>query len=379
MTPSPSPPALLEPPAPSSREAPFLLGAAKLAETANVQQTWLWEGFLAPGVVTLLVSQWKCGKSTLMGVLLAHLKNGGTLAGLPVQAGRAVVVSEESNEIWNGRAAKLAYGDHLGWFIRPFLGRPRKEDWDRHLDRLMDLHAGWKYDLLLIDPLAHYLSGSENHAASVIDFLMMFQRLSALGISVLLLHHPSKGKTLPGQAARGSGALAGYVDIHIEKNFVRRRERSDRRRRLAAYSRFSQTPQELVIELNAEETDYRVLGSLSEAELHGSWNQLEAALADAPKKLTRQQIAERWTGSQRPEPKTLVRWLEEAVRQNLLRKDGEGFRKHPFRYWLPAREAFWRNDINSCIDMPEFFQQTREPLPTSLDPNSGDTISKSQS
>jgi hypothetical protein len=35
-------------------------------------------------------------------------------------------------------------------------------------------------------------------------------------MSVLLVHHPRKGKTLAGQAARGSGALPSFVDILIE-------------------------------------------------------------------------------------------------------------------------------------------------------------------
>src|SRR5262245_61260195 len=46
---------------------------------------WLWEGFLALGYVTLLTSQWKSGKTTLMSILLARLRTGGELAGLRVR------------------------------------------------------------------------------------------------------------------------------------------------------------------------------------------------------------------------------------------------------------------------------------------------------
>ncbi len=40
---------------------------------------WIWKGYIAGGNVTLLISQWKSGKSTLMSVLLSKL--GGQEAG----------------------------------------------------------------------------------------------------------------------------------------------------------------------------------------------------------------------------------------------------------------------------------------------------------
>jgi hypothetical protein len=61
---------------------------------------WLWQGYLAPGLVTLLTSQWKSGKTTLVAVLWTRLQHGGALAGLPVSPCRAIVVSEERHADW---------------------------------------------------------------------------------------------------------------------------------------------------------------------------------------------------------------------------------------------------------------------------------------
>src|SRR4051812_1822416 len=80
---------------------------------------WLWGGYLAPGNTTLLTSQWKAGKTTLVSVLLARMARGGELAGLPVRPGRAVVVSEEALEHWQGRDARLGFGGHVGFVCRP--------------------------------------------------------------------------------------------------------------------------------------------------------------------------------------------------------------------------------------------------------------------
>ena len=78
---------------------PLLWGQASLSAAAGAPRPWLWHGYLAPGAVTLLTSQWKTGKTTLAAVLVARLKTGGMLAGLPLAAGRAVVVSEESTPL----------------------------------------------------------------------------------------------------------------------------------------------------------------------------------------------------------------------------------------------------------------------------------------
>src|SRR6185369_8840889 len=90
---------------------------------------WLWHGYLAPGSLTLLTSQWKTGKTTLVAALLARLATGGTLAGLPVRSGRAVVVSEESAEHWERRDARLRFGSAVGFLCRPFRGVPTAAEW----------------------------------------------------------------------------------------------------------------------------------------------------------------------------------------------------------------------------------------------------------
>jgi hypothetical protein len=64
------------------------------------------QGYLAPGNVTLLTSQCKSGKFTLLSVLLARLKTGGLLAGLPVAPGKAAAISAESAEQWLTRSRK---------------------------------------------------------------------------------------------------------------------------------------------------------------------------------------------------------------------------------------------------------------------------------
>ena len=72
-----------------------------LARPIHLAGSWLWQGYLGHGRLTLLTSQWKSGKTTLVSVLLARMATGGLLAGLPVAAGRAAVVSEEGPHDWH--------------------------------------------------------------------------------------------------------------------------------------------------------------------------------------------------------------------------------------------------------------------------------------
>ena len=336
----------------------LLWGRDALAAAAPTGTSWLWHGYLASGAVTLLTSQWKAGKTTLASVLLARMKNGGELAGSSVAAGRAVVVSEEAPEHWHRRARLLDLGDHVGWYCRPFRDRPRPADWLALLDRIAETHAARPLALVVIDPLAAFLpAGSENDATCVLAALLPLQRLTSTGICVLVLHHPRKGRVRSGQAARGSGALSGYADILIEMRWYANPANADRRRRLSAFSRFNETPSERVVELSADGTDYRCLGTLEDARFADAWAQLVAVLERADLKLARTEILANWPAVPAPDDKTLRRWLSRAAADGLIRSDGQGRKGSPYRYWLPSREAAWLADPRAVFRMPELLHQ----------------------
>jgi AAA domain len=307
-----------------------------LRQAAEAEAGWLWEGYLAPGNVTLLTGQWKSGKTTLVAVLLSRLGTGGVLGGLPVRPGKAVVITEESPAHWYYRGRKLLFGDHVCWFCRPFRGRPNQEEWLALLDQILLLHEEHGLALVVIDPLAHFLtSRSENNAAGMLEALTPLERLTARGISVLILYHPTKGKTVAGQAARGSGALGGYADVVLEMQWFTAGDDADRRRRLRAYSRHAETPRHRVIELTADGTDYVLVGDVSEETGDDGGRLLRQVLAEAGEGLTRRELLERWPpGWPRPNEVTLWRWLGRAVAEGWVRREGTGRGPSPYRFGL---------------------------------------------
>jgi hypothetical protein len=182
------------------------------------------------------------------------------------------------------------------------------------------------------------------------------------------------GPGVAGQAARGSGALPGFVDVIIEMGYYAQPDDLDRRRRLVAFSRHDDTPRHLLIELNAGESDYVVVQSGVEAALGDSWPAVVNALEEAHSKLTRQEILDNWSPDySKPDATTLWRWLSRAVVQGIVRQEGTGRPRDPFRYWLPQREQLLRPEGGSAEAMRAWNARCVEEMFARLEQTGGAT------
>jgi hypothetical protein len=213
----------------------------EIKEKTEPAADWLWQGFVARGNTTLLTGTWKfAGKTTLVSLLLARRKQGGMLAGLPVKPGKTLVVTEETTQLWGERTRQLDFGGQVCFFSRPFRTIPGASEWQEFINKVLQLRDQHGIDLAVIDPLAPFLR-CENSAKCVLDVMLPLNALSAEGMAVLATHHPTRRLRPAGEAARGSGALLGHVDISIEM----RHPGGDfltRRRRFLALSRHGETP-----------------------------------------------------------------------------------------------------------------------------------------
>jgi hypothetical protein len=123
---------------------------------------------------------------------------------------------------------------------------------------------------------------------------------------------------------------------------VRRARSRDRRRRICAYSRYVETPRHLIIELNADGSDYLVCTGATSAPLAKNWPEVQDILAHECKKLTVQDILQRMPEEQRPDRTTLWRCLKRAAKQGLVCYEGSGLGSGGQRYWLREREPLLR-------------------------------------
>jgi hypothetical protein len=230
------------------------------------------------------------------------------------------------------------------WFCKPFQGKPTAEQWLNLLVQVGRMHDQKPVDLLAIDSLANLAAmRTENDAAEMLTAVAPLQRLTSRGVSVLLCHHPRKGPVIPGQAARGSGALSAYVDIILEMHPVCRRNPKDRRRRLQGYSRYPATPPSWVIEWTADGANYLALGPSAEPDFARGWPVLQALLANAECPMTRRDIMRAWPDTApTPAKQTLWRWLSRVVREGQVLQHGSGTCSDPYQYSLPDMIEKWQ-------------------------------------
>jgi len=297
--------------------------------------TFQWAGYLALGFILLLSGLWKGGKSTLIGHLLRAMGSGGNIAG-DVKPGRALIVSEEAGGLWARRRDDLGLGDHCEFLCRPFKTRPARGAWESFVDYLAGLVIERRFNVVVLDTIAGLLPiDNENDAAQVQTALLPLHRITEAGAAVRLVHHPKKGDAGEGQAARGSGALPGFVDVILELRRYAPADREDRRRTLTAYSRFDETPPEVVIELTGD--GYRLVGGKADAKRTDRMDAIGELLPGTAPGLTAEEILKAWPdgdGIPKSGIRTLRGDLKAGADSGRWIVSGRGSKGDPLRYWV---------------------------------------------
>ena len=273
-------PRVPSPPMRPGARFPIPLPINLLKRGGNGGNSWLWDGYLARGSVTLFSALPKCGKTTLITHLLKALHTGGNFLGRSLLPGRAVVISEESQLVWAERAERLGLQDSISVLSRPFFSRPSPEDWVAFMVHMKEYLEGNPADLLVLDTLADlWPVRDENSAIDVQAALKPLRHLSE-GRSVLCVHHLRKKDGSEGTGSRGSGALAGFVDILME---LRRAKSSidphQTKRTISAFGRYPGIPHEWVIELDPATENYH-FADKTEKQVRSSSEELTETILD---------------------------------------------------------------------------------------------------
>jgi hypothetical protein len=146
---------------------------------------------------------------------------------------------------------------------------------------------------------------------------------------------------LQASTARGSSALEAAADILLDFR-IPPGDPATRRRCLYGIGRYPATPAELLIEMNAEATDYAILADcdLDPAAFAPALDTLRTPLAAEQAPLTRHEILARWPSpATRPTPNTLWRWLCRACELGVLARHGSGSKTDAFRDGVAASET----------------------------------------
>ncbi len=301
---------------------------------------WIWEGFLVEGGMSVCWGLWKLGKTTLIAAFLKAAALGEDFLGHKVVPVKVLVISEESEGLWQRRRDTFGLAANVHIYSRPFLGKPTWREWDQFVAHITYFIQQNGYRVIIIDPIAT-LSPivSENEAGEWLKTLMALLKWMQLGVAVLLLHHPRKGDGSEGQAGRGSGALPGFVDIILELRRFVPEQITDPRRTMRGYSRYDETPQEIVIELQNDNT-YKVLGDKADVKASERWVNISSLLPEVGPGMTPQDVLDNWPLSvMKPGLRTVAADLDDAAERKIVYRNGKGVKRDPYRYSRKAIPA----------------------------------------
>ena len=297
---------------------------------------WLWHGCVARGHITLFSALMKAGKSTLLSYMLRALQHGVPFLGRDTKKTRTLLVSEESREKWIERREELGLDDALHVLCRPTSAKMSHHDWREFVEYLRD-YAAEKFDLVMLDTIGTYAPWrDENDAAEVQATMLPLNMLTEAGLAVMPIHHFGKADGSEGRAARGSTALAGAVDVLLELRRFRPDEIGDRRRVLKGLGRFDEIPEELVIALAADNTDYTAEGDRKEIAAKELAAVLLEALPEREPGLTADEVHAALPDDGRPRRGDVMRALKCGAGARNWTMTGIGKRGDPHRFYRPV-------------------------------------------
>jgi hypothetical protein len=177
---------------------------------------WLWQGFLAPGSLTMLAGHPFAGKSLLVSGLLRALETGAPFLGRKTKEASALLVTEEDQASLRERAGRFG----LFAIRSEYLDRSSSvgHDWSALIEGATKRALAKEHRLLIIDTfpgLAGLGDEQENDAGAITSRLRPLQVAAGKGLAVLFLHHMNNANQ-----PRGSKAFRGVVDTSIR--FLRR-------------------------------------------------------------------------------------------------------------------------------------------------------------
>lgn len=336
------------------RILPFKSGA-ELASLLDPEVPWITRGLAAKGAITELGAKVKTGKTTLVLEMVGAVLEGRPFLGLATVPTSVVYLTEQPAVSFRPaveRAGLLGRPDfHLLLF-----SDTQGIDWPDIANAAIAKCKVVNAELLVIDTLSQFagLTGDrENNAGDALGAMRPLQQGIAEGIGIVMVRHERKSGGDVGDSGRGSSAFAGAVDVVLS---LRKPEgnAAKNRRLLQSVSRFSETPNNLLIELTGD--GYVVLGERRETAMKDAKC---AILKIAPQVEVEAAGLDELTKTADLTRPTAQRAIDELVRDGQLNRIGQGKKGNPFRYFIP--------EMSFCSTSP--IEEHKNINPNLPDPN----------
>jgi hypothetical protein len=290
---------------------------------------WLWTGFIAPALVTILHSEPKVGKTTLLTDLYRAFGTGQDFCGLAVEKCKVFVITEEGTDNWVDRRDEKDLKDHIHVCTQPPVGHADWAGWTALMEwtRKQAVAAGARCAVFDTSsglwPVVSEYDNSEIQRA-----LKATQVLTQAGIAVVFSSHSRKAAGSQITALRGGSALAGAGDLVVQMKKLDD-EPDGVRRVLIPSGRRSETPAKLVVAYGVD--GYDVTSILQSLDVQGKINFLRSVLPYEPDGISKSKLKEASRG--KLSHKVLDRLLDR------LASSGEVVKLHDGKWDTWARVA----------------------------------------
>lgn len=280
------------------------------ADKANIG--WIWEGYLAKGHLTFFSALWKVGKSTLIAYLLRNIQSSDEFLGQKISFAKTLVLSEESETIWARRRDDLSLTGEIYLSCRPIVAKLNYRQWQDFINTNLKFCEEKGIELVIVDTISTFWpvrdeGNNPELDAAIIPLTTFLEK----GIAVMLIHHFRKSGGQEGTATRGGGGLGSRADILCEFTRLEAENIHSTKRVLRSYSRFEETPAEIVVELfNGK---YVARGTKADVSREMRLQNVLSILSEIGPEKTISEIAEGWdneTFGNKPSSRTIRRYIE---------------------------------------------------------------------
>jgi hypothetical protein len=316
---------------------------SSMLENVPQEPAWIWDGYLAPGALTLLAGRPKVGKTMFGFGLFASLVAGEPFCERETRRSGVLLLSEEREGTLAEKARDWSLNGHVHLLMRH---QANEHEWRAVVAEASDYCELQNLGVLIVDTWDKWtgLKGdAENNAGAVLEALNPLILAAGRGLAVLIMAHQRKSVGEFGEAVRGSNALVGGVDVVTELERPRASALAGEGVRvLRAVSRYAATPEELVVALT--EQGYESRGDSLAVQAESERGQVLAAL-ETLGEATYEQLREE-TGL----PRSTVQLRLEQLGESVLSR-GKGVRGDP-RKFLPNSQTPSGGNENESEELP---------------------------
>jgi len=286
-------------------------------------QLWIWKRFIPQGSLVLFSGFMKTGKTTFIYPLAISVAQGRRFLGYETSQGGVLILSLEERWI-DVRNRLIRFGMQHQDALHVHCG-PLHNDM-QSLNSIKNFIVQNHVVLVIVDTLSLFwtVSDENNNAVVVQQMKPILELTRNTRCSVCLVHHTSKGGGDRGRDIRGASSLLGIIDQSL--TLEERQGGRSNQRVLKTLGRYSETPPELILELQDDE--WRCLGTGAEAVQMNQNELIFRALTHDPQTVDTLIEKTDLTGKQ------VRRSLKILTDQNRITRSGEGVKNDPHVYQL---------------------------------------------